>query len=124
MITETIFKPLELLDRFLATTAMRARYLKLIQEGRSHEEAMRKADQFGREVMGDRTRGTKPLAFHAKNPLSQMMNLFQLEAMNSWEHLSQDLPRDFREIERTHGKSAAAGRWAGCWRPPCSAHSS
>lgn len=37
----------------------------------------------------------------------------RLEAVNTWEHVSQDLPRDFRTIERTHGKNAAARALAG-----------
>ena len=41
-----------------------------------------------------------------------MLHLFQLELFNSWEHVSQDLPADFREIERTQGKKAAAGALA------------
>ena len=42
-----------------------------------------------------------------KNILSQMVHLYQIEALNSWEHITQDLPRDFREIERSQGKEKA-----------------
>ena len=67
----------------------------------------------GKSVMGSRAKGSRPLAFEAKNPVAQMVNVFQVEAINSWEHLTQDLPRDFRAIERTRGKAAAAGALAG-----------
>ena len=74
---------------------------------------MKAADAWGKSVMGSRAKGSRPLAFEAKNPVAQMVNVFQVEAINTWEHLSQDLPRDFRAIERTRGKAAAAGALAG-----------
>jgi hypothetical protein len=33
-----------------------------------------------------------------------MTHIFQIEAIDTLEHLSQDLPRDFRTIEETQGK--------------------
>jgi hypothetical protein len=37
----------------------------------------------------------------------QMVNMFQIEALNSWEHVSQDLPRQFRQIAAESGKAKA-----------------
>lgn len=64
-------------------------------------------------MMGSRAKGSRPLAFENKNILSQMVHLYQIEALNSWEHLTQDLPRDFREIQNTQGKDKAALALAG-----------
>ena len=103
------FKPLEIVDGIVSTLAVRSRYLKEVRAGKSAAEAMRLADRFGREVMASRAKGSTPLAFRSKDFLNQMVHMFQLEALNNWEHVIQDLGnRDFRETERTKGKRAAA----------------
>lgn len=113
MVVTALFKPAEFMDGFVSTVAVRGRYLQEIRAGKSEREAMKAADAWGKSVMGSRAKGSRPLAFEAKNPVAQMVNVFQVEAINSWEHLTQDLPRDFRAIERTRGKAAAAGALAG-----------
>lgn len=113
MVVSTMFKPAEFMDGFVSTVAVRGKYLQEIQTGKSEQEAMKAADAWGKSVMGSRAKGSRPLTFEAKNPLAQMVNVFQVEAINSWEHLTQDLPRDFRAIERTKGKTAAAAALAG-----------
>lgn len=113
MIIGALFKPLDFMDGYLSTLAVRGRYLKEIDAGKSEAEAMRIADRFGRGVMGSRAKGSAPLAFQEKGVISRMLHAFQLEALNTWEHISQDLPRDFRAIEKSHGKSAAARAFAG-----------
>lgn len=107
------FKPLEFVDGIVSTLAVRSRYLKEVRAGKSASEAMRLADRFGREVMASRAKGSVPLAFRSKDFLNQMVHMFQLEALNNWEHVIQDLGnRDFREMARTKGKRAAAGSLA------------
>ena len=113
MTLSALFWPAEFADSMVSTIAVRGRYLQEIREGKSEREAMKAADAWGKSVMGSRAKGSRPLAFEAKNPVAQMVNVFQVEAINTWEHLSQDLPRDFRAIERTRGKAAAAGALAG-----------
>lgn len=113
MVTSALFKPAELMDRMVSTLATRSGYLKAIKEGKSETDAMRYADSFAEKVMGSRAKGSRPLAFENKNILSQMVHMYQIEALNSWEHLTQDLPRDFREIQRTQGKEKAALALAG-----------
>lgn len=103
-----MFKPAEFVDTTMSTIAARAAYLDAIRDGKTHEEAMRAADAYARSIMGDRTKGAKPLMFHSKTPVMQMVNMFQIEAINSWEHVSQDLPRQFRQIAAESGKTKAA----------------
>lgn len=103
-----MFKPAEFVDTTMSTIAARAAYLDAIRDGKTHEEAMRAADAYARSIMGDRTKGAKPLMFHSKTPVMQMVNMFQIEALNSWEHVSQDLPRQFRQIAAESGKAKAA----------------
>lgn len=108
MTLEGIFKPTEFMDSMLSTLVVRSAYLDAVKDGMSHEEAMRYADNYGQKIMADRSKGAKPLAFHSKGAVKQMLNMFQIEALNSWEHISQDLPRDFRQIAQDGGKAKAA----------------
>lgn len=103
-----MFKPAEFVDTTMSTIAARAAYLDAIRDGKTHEAAMRAADAYARSIMGDRTKGAKPLMFHSKTPVMQMVNMFQIEALNNWEHVSQDLPRQFRQIAAESGKAKAA----------------
>ena len=108
MTLEGFFKPTEFMDSMLSTLVVRSAYLDAVKDGMSHEAAMRYADNYGQKIMADRSKGAKPLAFHSKGAVKQMLNMFQIEALNSWEHISQDLPRDFRQIARDGGKAKAA----------------
>ena len=113
MVLTALFKPAEIMDTFVSTVAVRGKYLKELHAGKSPKEAMKAADAFGTAVMGSRMKGSKPLAFNSKNPIYQMVNIFQIEALNSWEHIKEDLPRDFRTIEKEQGKGKAALALAG-----------
>lgn len=107
------FKPMELVDGIVSTLAVRSSYLKAIQSGMNHEDAMRYADKKAAAIMGDRSKGAKPLAFEAKNPISAMVHLFQVEALNSWDHIFSDLPKDIKQIAAQQGKGQAAKVLAG-----------
>lgn len=108
MFIEGVFKPVEFVDSMMSTLAVRSAYLDGIKNGMTETEAMRFADNFGRKIMADRSKGSKPNAFHSKGFVRQMLHAFQLESLNSWENISQDLPRDFRQIARDGGKAKAA----------------
>lgn len=113
MLIDVAFKPLEIVDSLMSTMAVRGAYLDGIKQGMSHEAAMQYADKKAASIMGDRTKGAKPLAFEAKNPISSMVHLFQVEALNSWDHIVSDLPQDFRTIAAVQGKRKAAQALAG-----------
>lgn len=102
------FAMTEAVDGFTAYVAVRSKYLKELNAGKSKSEAMRAADEYGRNVMGSRARGEKPMLFDTKNPFWQIVTRFQLEAMNSWEHISRDIPNEIRNIAKTQGKTTAA----------------
>lgn len=103
------FAMTEAVDSFTSYVAVRSKYLKEINAGKSHAEAMKLADEYGRNVMGSRARGEKPMLFDTKNPFWQIVTRFQLEALNSWEHVSRDMPNEARQIAREKGKTYAAG---------------
>ena len=112
--TTALFWPLERMDYLMSTIAVRGRYRKELAEGKSEKEALRAADRWVRDVMGSRSKGTAPLTFQSKNLISQMVNLFQVEALNSWEHVSQDIfGPGLREMEAKLGKKEASRRLAG-----------
>lgn len=107
-VMDVMFKPAELADRMLSTIAARAAYYDAIQNGMEHEEAIRYADRYGRSLMADRTKGAMPNAFQSKGFVKRMLNIFQIEALNSWEFVSQDLPAEIKQTAQTFGKKKAA----------------
>ena len=75
---------------------------------------MKAADRWARDIMGTRSKGAAPLTFQSKNLIAQMVNMFQVEALNSWEHVTQDLfGPGLKEAEAKLGKEEAAKRLAG-----------
>ena len=112
--TTALFWPLERMDYLVSSIAVRGKYRKELAEGKSEKDALRAADRWGRDMMGSRSKGTAPLTFQSKNLVSQMVNLFQVEALNSWEHVTQDLfGPGLREMEEKLGKKEASRRLAG-----------
>lgn len=109
-----LFWPLERMDYLVSSIAVRGKYRKELDEGKSEKDALRAADRWGRDVMGSRSKGTAPLTFQSKTVIAQMVNLFQVEALNSWEHVSQDIfGPGLREMEAKLGKKEASRRLAG-----------
>lgn len=112
--TAALFWPLERMDYLISSIAVRGKYRKELAEGRSEKDALRMADRWGRDMMGSRSKGTAPLTFQSKTVIAQMVNLFQVEALNSWEHVTQDLfGPGLREMEEKLGKKEASRRLAG-----------
>lgn len=110
---ETGFAMTEAVDSFTSYVAVRSKYLKEKRLGASDAEAMKAADEYGRNVMGSRARGEKPMLFDTKNPFWQIATRFQLEAMNSWEHITRDLPAEYRQMVAEKGKAAAMAKMGG-----------
>ena len=103
-----MFAPAEFMDSMLSTIATRAAYWDAIRNGKNHEEAMRFADWYGRALMGDRTKGAKPLAFHSKGMWKRMANLFQIELLNTVEFVMKDMPLEIQREAEKNGKKSAA----------------
>lgn len=113
-ITSALFWPLERMDYLISSIAVRGKYRKELDAGRSPKEAMKAADRWARDIMGTRSKGAAPLTFQSKNLIAQMVNVFQVEALNSWEHVTQDLfGPGLKEAEAKLGKEEAAKRLAG-----------
>jgi hypothetical protein len=113
-ITSALFWPLERMDYLISSIAVRGKYRKELDAGRNPKEAMKAADRWARDIMGTRSKGAAPLTFQSKNLIAQMVNMFQVEALNSWEHVTQDLfGPGLKEAEAKLGKEEAAKRLAG-----------
>ena len=103
-----MFKPADIMDSMVSALAVQSKYNQLVAEGKPSEVAMLEADRWATQVMASRMKGSRPMAFESKNVVNQMLHMFQVEALNSWEHLSQDLPYKYRGIKETYGKKAAS----------------
>ena len=109
-----LFKPAEMMDRLVSTLAVRGRYLQALDQGMTPDEALKAADDFGRQVMGSRMKGARPLGFESKTFVNQMLHIFQTEASNTFDYmLLSDIPQAVKEVRKTKGKAAAARYTAG-----------
>ena len=109
-----LFTPAEAADTFVSTVATRAAYIQAVRDGMSDAEAMRAADQKAEQIMGSRMKGSSPQAFRSKNPGIRLVNMFQLESLNTFEYYEQDLIlqgfRDIDELKDKKGKYAAIAK--------------
>lgn len=102
-----LFKPADIADSLVSALAVQSRYNQLISEGKSEADARAGADRWATSVMASRMKGSRPMIFESKNVVTQMISMFQVEAANSWAHLTQDLPAKVKSIETQYGKGAA-----------------
>lgn len=110
---EKLFSPLEKVDTLVSTIAVRGKYRMELDAGKSPKEAMKAADRWARDIMGTRSKGSVPLTFQSKNLIAQMLNMFQVEAANTLEHVTQDrLGPGFKEMAAKIGKDKAIKKLA------------
>lgn len=105
---EKLFSPLEKVDTLVSTIAVRGKYRMELDAGKSPKEAMKAADRWARDIMGTRSKGSVPLTFQSKSLIAQMLNMFQVEAANTFEHVTQDrLGPGFKEMAAKIGRDKA-----------------
>lgn len=110
---ERLFWPLEKVDTLVSTIAVRGKYRMELDAGKNPKEAMKAADRWARDIMGTRSKGSAPLTFQSKNLIAQMLNMFQVEAANTIEHITQDrLGPGFKEMAAKIGKDKAIKKLA------------
>ena len=107
-VVTAMFKPADIMDGLVSALAVQSKYNQLVAEGKPSEAAMLEADRWATQIMGSRMKGSRPLAFESKSVVNQMLHMFQVEALNSWEHITQDLPAKYQTIAKEHGKKAGA----------------
>lgn len=95
--SQTLSKPMEYIDTFTADSIVRARYLQNVKRGMSEEMALTEADEFAAGVMADRSKGSMPTIFEARNPVIKLFSQFQLEVNNQLSWLFKDVPREMKD---------------------------
>lgn len=103
-----LFKPADLMDSLVSALTVQSKYEQLLSQGVDGSEAMDQANRFATAIMASRAKGSRPLAYESKNLINQMLHMFQTEAVNSWDHITQDLPRQIKQVRAEHGKQAAS----------------
>ena len=93
-LSETLGKPMELIDRFTSETLVRARYSQNKRKGLSDTDAMHEADTFIAGMMAGRSKGEMPTIFEQRNPVTKLFTQFQLEVNNQIGWMFKDLPRE------------------------------
>lgn len=107
-IVTALFKPADMMDSLISALCIQSKYEQLRAQGLEHGAAMDEANRFATSIMASRAKGSRPLSYESKNLISQMLHMFQVEAVNSWDHIAQDLPRQYRQVAAEHGKRAGA----------------
>lgn len=107
-IVTALFKPADMMDSLISALCVQSKYEQLRAQGLEHGAAMDEANRFATSIMASRAKGSRPLSYESKNLISQMLHMFQVEAVNSWDHIAQDLPRQYRQVAAEHGKQAGA----------------
>ena len=95
---------MESIDTFTTGSVVRARYYQNLRRGMSETSAMQEADQFASGVMADRSKGSMPTLYSARNPLVKLFTQFQLEVNNELSWIFKDMARE----ERKKGVAALA----------------
>ena len=95
---------MESIDTFTTGSVVRARYYQNLRRGMSETSAMQEADQFASGVMADRSKGSTPTIYSARNPLVKLFTQFQLEVNNELSWIFKDMAQE----ERKKGVAALA----------------
>ncbi len=86
--------PMNAIDSFTAESIVRAKYLENIDKGMTEEKALDNADKYAGRLMADRSKGAQPIFFNAKNPISKLVTMFQVEPNNIVSNYFKDMPRN------------------------------
>lgn len=95
---------MEGIDGFTTGSVVRARYYQNLRRGMSETNAMQEADQFAAGVMADRSKGSTPTLYSARNPITKLFTQFQLEVNNELSWIFKDMAQE----ERKKGVAALA----------------
>ncbi len=95
---------MESIDTFTTGSVVRARYYQNLRRGMSETSAMQEADQFASGVMADRSKGSTPTLYSARNPLVKLFTQFQLEVNNELSWIFKDMAQE----EQKKGVAALA----------------
>ena len=63
--------------------------------------ALHEADTYSAGLMADRSKGAMPTQFYSTNPLSKMINMFQVEVNNQYSYYFKDMKRNIENNSNT-----------------------
>lgn len=106
---------MSLTDHITAETIVRAKYYEGIEQGLTHDQAMRRADEYTAAVFADRSKGALPTAFASGNPLLKPFTMFQTEVKNQLDYLRKDLPKNLRGKGVSHALQVIGKLVLGNW---------
>lgn len=99
-VQDIMTKPMQWIDDFVSESLVRAKYLEEVGKGVNSADAMKAADDFAANVIADRSKGALPTFFNAKNPISKIFTMYQVEVNNQWSHLFKDIPRTEENVAK------------------------
>lgn len=102
-------------DHITAETIVRAKYYEGIEQGLTHDQAMRRADEYTAAVFADRSKGALPTAFESNNFLIKPFTMFQVEAKNQLDYALKDLPKNLRGKGVAHALNVIGKYVVGQW---------
>lgn len=106
---------MSLTDHITAETIVRAKYYEGIEQGLTHDQAMRRADEYAAAVFADRSKGALPTALASGNPLLKPFTMFQTEVKNQLDYLRKDLPKNLRGNGVAHALNVISKLVLGNW---------
>ncbi len=105
----------ESIDDFTSNVIVRGKYYENLEKGMSDIEALRNADEFAKDIMAGRDKGSMPTIMNRKNPLMKLFTAFQLEVNNQYGYMLKDMPRDLKDEELNKLIGAFAKMFLGAW---------
>lgn len=103
------------IDDFTSNVIVRGKLHENLDKGMSYKNALSNADEFARDIMAGRDKGSMPTIFNQKNPIVKLFTAFQLEVNNQYGYMLKDLPRDKRNEGLNKLVSAFLKMFVGAW---------
>ena len=105
----------EAIDSITSNTVVRGKYYDNIDKGMSQEQAIKNANEFAKDIMAGRDKGSMPTIFNRKSPLVKLVTAFQLEVNNQYGYMLKDIPRDLGDEAKKKLVGAFIKMFVGAW---------
>lgn len=105
----------EAIDSITSNTIVRGKYYDNIDAGMSQEQAIKNANEFAKDIMAGRDKGSMPTIFNRKSPLVKLVTAFQLEVNNQYGYMFKDMPRDLGDETKKKLVGAFIKMFIGAW---------
>ncbi len=105
----------EAVDSITSNTIVRAKYYDNIDKGMSQEQAIKNANEFAKDIMAGRDKGSMPTIFNRKSPLVKLVTAFQLEVNNQYGYMLKDMSRDLGDEAKKKLVGAFVKMFVGAW---------